>query len=609
MISLVEYQPIEYIPDFDGLVEVWITLFGSSESASVSKLCRQYWDYNWRQSAARRAIIDVARSRFPVHVRPLVRLLRAMTGSGSMGFSEADELPKHESVDTDRRQCSSYVFHYFRTLPTYTQVLDVASRTGANVLFDRIVEQRGPSSSGGMVYVNTRPIRIPGGSVLPVRTVGRLLTADSSTESVIVAWQFQHSGWKVLLDVLIQFLRSRRGLYFGRNHADVDASRRGDQPVTISLEDIGFEASDNPETVICDILELIASVIQENPVQTAALMDALENGETNAPLLEGESSSLDLVQIVVSILEDSLTRYGTSQDSPVAPAISILAALLSLPDYSNRVWLHVRSSSALFGPDGASLFVSTVLEVERRIGQYAVTLALLHLVRKLLEEGIGSSLTVSNEQPKMHYFKDEVLLRALRLVHTEIWVEYTGWRYARLSDRFVVGKCIIDIFDRILETSSALARADTFKESINFVSSTLLSKATPPSINPLVYGMATGANILLMLKSLRRYAEMQQLGLFLNSCLVLIRTILHSKMSQKSSSICLLEQTLCTEITVGKTRANAGTTKANPVDVLANYVRERSLGQQISLSALRALTTLCLSLSTCTPSYSIIGHL
>ncbi len=39
--ALVELVPVELVPDFDGLVEVWIALFGRSESASVSGICVQ----------------------------------------------------------------------------------------------------------------------------------------------------------------------------------------------------------------------------------------------------------------------------------------------------------------------------------------------------------------------------------------------------------------------------------------------------------------------------------------------------------------------------------------------------------------------------------------
>ena len=67
-ISLVELVAVELIPDFEGLVDVWIALFGRSESFSVGGICAQSWQSDWNHGIARRAIFDVARSRFPNHV-------------------------------------------------------------------------------------------------------------------------------------------------------------------------------------------------------------------------------------------------------------------------------------------------------------------------------------------------------------------------------------------------------------------------------------------------------------------------------------------------------------------------------------------------------------
>ena len=71
------------------MVELWIALFGRSESASVAGICRQFWEADWAQGIARRAIFDVARVRFPIQSQSLIRLLRSMTASG---FLDTDPL-------------------------------------------------------------------------------------------------------------------------------------------------------------------------------------------------------------------------------------------------------------------------------------------------------------------------------------------------------------------------------------------------------------------------------------------------------------------------------------------------------------------------------------
>ena len=80
--AIVELVPVELIPDFDTLVDVWIVLFGRSERSSVSGICRQFWQAEFPTGVARRATLDLAQQRFPIQVKPLTHPLRAMAGSG-----------------------------------------------------------------------------------------------------------------------------------------------------------------------------------------------------------------------------------------------------------------------------------------------------------------------------------------------------------------------------------------------------------------------------------------------------------------------------------------------------------------------------------------------
>ena len=139
LISLVELVAVELIPDFDGLVDVWIALFGRSESLSVAGICTQFWQSDWNHGISRRSIFDVASLRFPVHVKPLLRLLRAMTG---VGFLDTDpiytaEYMQDDGVLEDRYLCDRFVYHYLFKLPTYSQVVPSSACTGAHALYER----------------------------------------------------------------------------------------------------------------------------------------------------------------------------------------------------------------------------------------------------------------------------------------------------------------------------------------------------------------------------------------------------------------------------------------------------------------------------------------
>ncbi|TDL30046.1 hypothetical protein BD410DRAFT_780570 [Rickenella mellea] len=617
LISLVEYQAVEYIPDFDGLVEVWIALFGKSESVSVVSLCRQFWDYDWRQGSARRAIIDVARSRFPIQFRPLVRLLRAMTGAGLTDQTEDDMEHELGGIVADRQLCSSYVFHYLRTLSTYTQVLSPAARAGPNAIYDRIQERPGSSSSssssGGTAYINLRPLKLPGGSVLSARSIGRLLCSDNAAEPVVVAWQHEHSGWKILLEVLVDYIGRRQGSSRPHNRGDV-AGRRSDQQLTLFLDDIGIETSQADEELVTDVLELVLSIIQDNPELTEALMESLEGGGAVVSHTAKDSPPPDLVQLIIMILEDSLARSQNkgmlAPPSLIAPALSVLSALLALPGYSNRVWLYLRSTSVLFGNGRSPNFNSAVLASERQTGQFPMTLSLLRLARRLFDEAIASLLPTQAEQPRLQAIKDEVLMRAVRFVHDEIWVEHSTWRYARFGDRFEIGRQVVGLFSRVLESMSTVTSASALSGVSGYVINILMSKATTSTINPIVHIVANGRSLMATLMGQRRFSEVRQLARFLESSIRLTRLILNAKSTSETSQLCLLEQILCTDVSIGNMSVNARIAKVNPIDVLAGYVKERELGSKIPLEAIRVLTALCASLSASSPSSpTIVGHL
>jgi nuclear pore complex protein Nup188 len=53
------------------------------------------------------SIFDVASLCFPVHVKPLLRLLRAMTGVGFL-----DNITAVYVQDEDRYLCDRFVYHY-----------------------------------------------------------------------------------------------------------------------------------------------------------------------------------------------------------------------------------------------------------------------------------------------------------------------------------------------------------------------------------------------------------------------------------------------------------------------------------------------------------------
>ncbi|KIK10005.1 hypothetical protein K443DRAFT_19 [Laccaria amethystina LaAM-08-1] len=165
--------------------------------------------------------------------------------------------------------------------------------------------------------------------------------------------------------------------------------------MTLQIGDIGMERDNHgDEDMITDLLDLVRSVIRDNPQQAADLMFSLEDGE---PVL------------TTMILEEALSRSNE--------------VLLAIPNYSGRVWLYTRSTTTLFGSDNVHGLASAALTTERATGHYTKTLTLLQLVQQLFRE---ASTSIVQDNVRLQQVKNEVVLRAARFVHIEIWIECLG---------------------------------------------------------------------------------------------------------------------------------------------------------------------------------------
>ncbi|KIK70479.1 hypothetical protein GYMLUDRAFT_209663 [Collybiopsis luxurians FD-317 M1] len=605
IVSLVELVPVEAIPNFDLLVDVWVALFGRSESLSVAGICSQYWQVDWQAGLARRAIFDVARTRFPIQSGLLIRLLRSMTASG---FLDADPLSTadHDSDNlTDERElCTRHAFYFLDKLSSYSQVIPASSCTGPQALYERQIES---SSTASVTYSNVRPVILPGGSILPAGSKGRVLNGDGG-DLLVVVWQHQHSGWKLLLEVLTEYaykLRTGSDKGMKPNSFGRVASGLG---LTLALKDIGFELDgQTDELLITDILDLIRSVIQNNPTQGEQLMRSLEAESSDI----SSSAPPDLVQLTTIILEEALTRYHAHPKAfpptrLITSALSVLSAILAIPSYSIRVWIYIRSTASLFGSEKNPGFTSAALAAERVTGHYTMTLALLKLVEQLCEE--ASLLFVPEDVRKL---KDEVLMRAARFVHTEVWLEHLGWKYAQLGDRFEIGRRISSFYLKVLHYTPLVVAHSPFSKLSQAILDMLLFKASILAISPLMSVISAGTQILQALYGSRRFGDARRLVFLLESHLQLIRTVIQRKCaSEMAQQLCLLEQALCAQITGGAASHDPYRSKVNPIDGLAFYVKERDVGQVVPLEAIRVLSALCSSLSMSRPvSSTLVGHL
>ncbi|KAF8589637.1 hypothetical protein K439DRAFT_1404885 [Ramaria rubella] len=597
IMSLTQLVQIEFIPDFEGLIEVWIALFGTGEDTVAARVCRNYWDYDWKVVAARRVIFDVARSRFPVQFRLLLRLLRATSGTGSL-----DSTSSLSTDEGDRKLCGAYVYHYLLRLPTFTQVIPVGARIGASALYEPLIDAE--LYTGGAMYRNVRPIRLPGGSILPRNSSSRLLsTVTEPNDPVVVEWEHSHSGWRVILEVLRDYLRRSEVFQNSmRSRSSSVIPQRGAE-ITLTLEDVGMETAPDEE-IVTDALDLVRTVIYGNSELMTELMSGLESESSQTP---------DLVEVTTRILEDALSRSTYTKGPPpsrlITSAVGVLTALLSLPVYAYRVWPFLRSTSLIFGSDKHGGFTPALLAAERITGKYDMTLSLIGLVRALFDQAISSLLT---SDPVMQPLKEVVLLRAVRFLHRELWTEHSAWKYSNLGDRFEIGRRITSLYGDILRNCPATASSDgAFSAVVGFVMNVFLFHATTATVNPLMYAISSGDELLDMLARSRRHSDSVRLVQLLESHTRLARLLLDRKRSSTfSGKVSLLEQALCVGIVGGAASLDTRRSKLDPVDVVAGYIQYRLTGSSLPLESVRLLSALCrsLSLSQTSPP-SIVAHL
>ncbi|KZT41836.1 hypothetical protein SISSUDRAFT_1059148 [Sistotremastrum suecicum HHB10207 ss-3] len=593
LIATSELVQLEYLPNPSLFLELWMTLFGNGEGQSVAPLCRQYWDFDYKVNASRRAILDMTRAYFPVYINPIVRLLRSMAGSGSLpveiGVDAADE---------DGAVCSSYVFHYLRELQSFTVIASAAQLSGPEALYQK--------RSDGRSYTNTKSMRLPGGSMLPLHSVGTILTQSSAPdEGIAISWEHTHSGWSLLLDILRGYVKHRTGAL--RVAHGVPVNRPSSKVINFTLADIGIQSAAESEETVTNILDLIRTVVQNKVDIAAQLIESLEDS-----IGESTAQGADLVELTTSILEDSLRQSSQSRRAPpirlIVSAISVLSSLLPLPSFSSRVWLYLRTSTVLLGSSRGSTSTPANLVMERASGTYTITLSVLDLVRALFDEALAS-LLVSESSLSI---KLEILRRAVVFVHTEIWIGHSGWKYSQLGDRFDISRKVSSLYADILRNASISSGVSTgpFAELANFIVDNFIYHGTSSSVNPLVSSLANGRELLFRLFRERRYSDARRFVQLLESHLLLTRTLLSRKLAAPANArLTLLEQLLCSSSPIASSSISRPRFTIEPIDTIASYTWDRALGRTAPLEAIKLVTALCDSLARLQPPQSIVSHL
>ena len=385
-----------------------------------------------------------AGSAFPLNgsLENLIRVQRALTGVGTWELQGGNDLSSMSSIpsgligfsmqrqngdrlgsipaldaarDDARKHAAAQVFHYLDEMDTFSMVLQQSGPMGFRNMWDTVVDTSsvyggsngGGGGNGGMFYTNLHPFLLPGGSILPAKSRGRLLSGGSG-KPLVVQWIHKHSGWSVLLEMLDECGKrvanpaafsgsgpnsTLAAITQGPGHTVAPHLKRGGgRPIPFTLSSIGVDfGSLDVEGVIIEILDLFRSVIMHKDDSShEALFESMERPYESAPVEpmeddrsgeQGARRNLDLAQVIVQILSDALVRAssklgrfsgGANAKAAgqtlrlITSAISMLSALARV--LPKRIWPLMRSTGLLGLAGGGFGFAATTTSTQSSYG-------------------------------------------------------------------------------------------------------------------------------------------------------------------------------------------------------------------------------------------------
>ncbi|WFD37007.1 hypothetical protein MCUN1_003899 [Malassezia cuniculi] len=398
LLAITELVQPEYL-DLEAIVSVWAGTFLVADAPAgvpgVGALCTQFWSAD-APHTTRMAVLEATRARFPVHVRPFVQLMHALSGAGdSEGPGDA----------------VTAVLEYLAELPTLALPLP-QSATSVEAL------------DGGQ-YQTRVALPVSGTRIaLPSGALGTLASAPA--DSPIVTWQVPPvSGWQILADIVCAMVRPPRA----RAHVFADAS---------DVADISPDCAPGEWDTAAAIAELFVAVLHE---KSGALALLAHLGDDAAEGLGG--AAVDMLHIALQMRPVNLRL--------ACAAYALLGALLPLAP--NSVWQQVRASNVLIGSAGsvplrsAPVSQSVLLGDATARAQYKGVCALLALVESLTRDALDRQWADGRDASAV---KGHVLERVLGWVCDAVWAGHASWRYTNERDSLEIAVCCCRIFERVL---------------------------------------------------------------------------------------------------------------------------------------------------------------
>ncbi|GMK57122.1 hypothetical protein CspeluHIS016_0309620 [Cutaneotrichosporon spelunceum] len=317
-------------------------------------------------------------------------------------------------------------------------------------------------------------IELPGGNIIPRRTRG-IVRSDPEEDDTVISWRFRQPAWPLLLEIL-------RG---AAGQGQKTSSRPGVRRVT--LEELG---------VLGDLSEILRAGLM-------FLRCVLRSTDAAEHLASGQSGAFGR-----AVLELALNVAGRRDDALAAQyAIDILESLLLTG--ASDIWQQFRSSGFFDSASRRQGSVAQLIQNDAMKGEHGLTIALLRLVRSLVSANAGDSLVVRS---------------AVKLAYSEVWCQFSGWRYRDVSKRYEIAALLLGIFDNVLchplgEDESSPSPA------AGFLVDVFIKSASPLTYKPLVDVIAQSSQLVTKLIQSRRWSDANTVSLTFDNAASLLSTL------------------------------------------------------------------------------------
>ncbi|KAI9277375.1 hypothetical protein BY458DRAFT_554388 [Sporodiniella umbellata] len=393
-----------YLPE-DSYSEL-ITAF-SAVYRNQSELCNAFWKQDMDENG-HHTLIDTALRRFPVQFSHLTELLSSLVLIDETGL---DGSP------------SEKVFAFLCQLPSITVVLNDESFTTA------LVENNVAVARTQKVMRITPSLDYMNGVSLSENTQGIFLS--SAQESSIVYFSKPFSGWHLLISVLANSMK------------ELDQSN-----VDVQDDDLTLHGG-NPESILI-ILHLIHRVLSNHPNLVPLLVEHIQT-QAAVPCKAYNTP------ILISVLCDVLTFSSTVRPCPIPIATAAIKCIhVLLPHYPKAIWSYLRTSPMV--PHNTTNKASSttrsrirqiVAHIECPSGTYDLLLSFLDLVQGLVRDiqthwrarETDADYVMPEAQAQI-----DTLYTCLHYLMLDVFPVYSGWRYKRLSDRYLLSTKMISVF-------------------------------------------------------------------------------------------------------------------------------------------------------------------